>query len=233
MAKGWNTKRRHAQPGRDDTLLVDARGRAVVFGSGEPSGLASTLPGVLAQLRQVIGTEAPVLLGFDRGGAYPVAFRACREAGADWVTYRRAPLVATTVAPRRSWTVREGKRITVTLADETVAIKGYGPARQLTLFEAGAPVLQVLTSETTAPGAGLLCWLRARWRIENMFKYACAHNGIDALADYGMDIGPDPRKVPNPARAAARNAVAAAEADLIRGASEKMRPCPHPGRRPR
>src|SRR5665811_1748646 len=27
VAKGWNTKRRHAQPGRDDTLVVDARGR--------------------------------------------------------------------------------------------------------------------------------------------------------------------------------------------------------------
>src|SRR5664280_774656 len=47
VGKGWNTKRRHAQPGRADTLLTDARGRAVVFGSGEPSGLTSTLPGVL------------------------------------------------------------------------------------------------------------------------------------------------------------------------------------------
>src|SRR5664279_3349911 len=90
VAKGWNTKRRHAQPGRDDTLLVDARGRAVVFGSGEPTGLSSTLPGVLAQLRAVIGPDVPVLLGFDRGGAYPVVFSACRDAGADWVTYRRA-----------------------------------------------------------------------------------------------------------------------------------------------
>src|SRR5664280_1709924 len=44
VAKGWNTKRRHAQPGRDDTLLVDARGRAVVFGTGEPTALVSTLP---------------------------------------------------------------------------------------------------------------------------------------------------------------------------------------------
>ena len=93
VAKGWNTKRRHAGPGRDDTLLVDARGRAVVFGSGEPTGLSTTLPGVLAQLRAVIGPHAPVLLGFDRGGAYPVTFTACRDAGADWVTYRRAPLV--------------------------------------------------------------------------------------------------------------------------------------------
>lgn len=222
VGKGWNTKRRHAQPGRDDTLLVDARGRAVVFGSGEPSGLSATLPGVLAQLRQVLGPDAPVLLGFDRGGAYPSAFTACREAGAHWVTYRRAPLVQATATPRRSWTVREGKRISVTLADETVQIKGYGAARQLTLFEHGKPVLQVLTSDTAASGAALLCWLRARWRIENMFKYAARHNGIDTLADYTMDIGPDLRKVANPARLAARKTVAAAEAELA--AAERALP---------
>jgi hypothetical protein len=215
VGKGWNTKRRHAQPGRDDTLLVDARGRAVVFGSGEPAGLVTTLPGVLTQLRQVIGPDAPVLLGFDRGGAYPSAFTACRKAGADWVTYRRAPLVEATAAPRRSWTLRDGRRISVTLADETVQIKGYGATRQLTLFEHGAPVLQVLTSDTDATGAALLCWLRARWRIENMFKYAAAHNGIDTLADYAMDIGTDTAKVKNPARVTARKAVAAAQAELI------------------
>ena len=222
VGKGWNTKRRHAQPGRDDTLLVDARGRAVVFGSGEPAGLVSTLPGVLAQLRQVLGPDAPVLLGFDRGGAYPSAFTACREAGAHWVTYRRAPLVQATTAPRPSWTVRDGRRIAVLLADEIVEIKGYGAARQLTLFEHGTPVLQVLTSETTATGASLLCWLRARWRIENMFKYAAEHNGIDTLADYTMDIAADIRKVANPARLAARKTVAAAEAKLV--AAERALP---------
>ncbi len=222
VAKGWNTKRRHAQPGRDDTLVVDARGRAVVFGSGEPSGLVSTLPAVLAQLREVIGTGAPILLGFDRGGAYPAAFTACRHAGADWVTYRRAPLVEATVAPKRSWTVRDGRRIGLTLADETVQLKGYGAARQLTLVEHGAPVLQVLTSDFTATGASLLCWLRARWRIENMFKYAAEHNGIDTLADYAMDLSVDTRMVTNPARVAARKTVAAAQADLI--AAERALP---------
>ena len=214
VAKGWNTKRRHAGPGRDDTLLVDARGRAIVFGSGEPTGLSSTLPGVLTQLRQVLGPDAPVLLGFDRGGAYPAAFTACRQAGADWVTYRRAPLLEATAAPRASWTLRDGKRLSVTLADESVQIKGYGAARQLTLFEHGAAVLQVLTSDTDATGAALLYWLRARWRIENMFKYAAEHNGIDTLADYAMDTGPDTRMVKNPARLAARKTVAAAQAEL-------------------
>ena len=215
VAKGWNTKRRHAQPGQDDTMLVDARGRAVVFGSGEPSGLVTTLPGVLGQLREVLGPDAKILLGFDRGGAFPGAFGACRQAGADWVTYRRAPLVAATVPPRRSWTVRDGKRISVMLADEIVELTDYGSARQLTLFENNTPILQVLTSDLTATGASLLCWLRARWRIENMFKYAVAHNGIDRLADYCMDLGPDTRKVTNPTRVAARKTVAAAQAALI------------------
>src|SRR5665647_2092292 len=214
VAKGWNTKRRHAQPGRDDTLVVDARGRAVVFGSGEPTGLASNLPGVLAQLRQVLGPQAPILLGFDRGGSYPSAFTTCREALAHWVSYRRAPLAATTATPVQATITRSGAQQVVLLADEMVQIKDYGPARQLTLYENDAPVLQVLTSDTTATAVGLLYWLRARWRIENMFKYASAHNGIDALADYGMDIGPDTRKVTNPARTAARKTLAAAQDEL-------------------
>lgn len=222
VGKGWNTKRRHAQPGRDDTLLVDARGRAVVFSSGEPTGLSTTLPGVLAQLRAVVGPDAPVLLGFDRGGAFPVTFTACRDAGADWVTYRRAPLAETTATPRKSWTVRDGTRVSMVLADESVQLKGYGAARQLTLFEHDQPVLQILTSDTTGTGADLACWLRSRWRIENMFKYASEHNGIDALADYAMDIDPDTQMVTNPARLTARKQVNAAEAELA--AAERALP---------
>jgi len=214
VAKGWNTKRRHAQPGRDDTLVVDARGRAVVFASGEPTGLSSNLGGVLAQLRVVLGPGAPILLGFDRGGSYPSVFTTCRDAGADWVSYRRAPLAATTATPTQGAITRGGATQHVMLADETVQIKGYGPARQLTLYENDTPVLQVLTSDTTATAVGLLYWLRARWRIENMFKYAAAHNGIDALADYGMDTGPDTRKVTNPARTAARKNVADTQDEL-------------------
>src|ERR1035437_7672390 len=213
-AKGWNTKRRHAQPGRDDTLVVDARGRAVVFGSGEPTSLASNLGGVLAQLRAVLGPDAPILLGFDRGGSYPPGFTTCREAGAHWVSYARAPLAASTATPVQATITRSGAQQVVLLADETVQIKGYGPARQLTLFENDPPVLQVLTSDTTATGVGLLYWLRARWRIENTFSCAPERGGIDALAGYGMDIGPDTRNVTNPARTAARKTLVAAHDEL-------------------
>ena len=39
----------------------------------------------------------------------------------------------------------------------SVELNGYGQARQLTLFEHGAPVLQVLTCDTTATGASICC----------------------------------------------------------------------------
>jgi hypothetical protein len=223
VPKGWNTKRRHAQPGRAGTVVTDYHGRAVTFADGEPSGLSVTLPPALAQLRQVLGADAKILLGFDRGGSYPQVFRAIRERHADWVTWRRAPLAAVTAAPRRYFTARgDGKPAeALHLADEMVTIKDYGQARQITLFEDGAPVLQVLTSDTTAPAAALLAWLRCRWREENLFKYLEDHYGIHWLCDYHAQNEDDDHLIANPERTAGRarlrsaeQALAAAEREL-------------------
>ncbi len=223
VPKGRNTKRRHAQPGRAGTVVTDYHGRAVAFADGEPSGLSVTLPPALAQLRQVLGSDAKILLGFDRGGSYPQVFRAIRERHADWVTWRRAPLAPVTAAPRRYFTARgDGKPAeALHLADEMVTIKDYGQARQITLLEDGAPVLQVLTSDTTAPAAALLAWLRCRWREENLFKYLEAHYGIHWLTDYHASIEDDTHLTASPERTAGRarlrraeQALAAAEREL-------------------
>ncbi|MGH3812074.1 MAG: putative transposase, partial [Pseudonocardiaceae bacterium] len=214
VGKGYNTKRRHAQKGLADTVVTDYHGRAVCFVSGPPSGLTKTLPAALTELRTVTG-EAQIMLGFDRGGAYPSVFSHCRDAGVDWITYRRGKLVDTTAAPRRYWRAdTTGRADTVTLADEMVTINNYGPARQLTLYEHDQPVLQVLTSDPDAPAAALLAWLRCRWRIENVFKYLTAHHGIDWLCHYGADIAADTALITNPARTQARNTVKRAETTL-------------------
>ncbi|MGB6161719.1 MAG: putative transposase [Pseudonocardiaceae bacterium] len=198
VGKGYNTKRRHAQKGLADTLVTDYHGRAVCFVSGQPSGLTKTLPAALTELRKVTG-PTKIMLGFDCGGAYASVFAHCRDAGVDWVTYRRGGLAATTAPPRRYWRVDAGGRAeAVTLADEMVTINDYGPARQLTLYEHDQPVLQVLTSDLGAPAAALLAWLRCRWRIENVFKYLTAHHGIDWLCHYGADLGPDTALIDNP-----------------------------------
>jgi len=217
VPKGWDTKHRTAQRGRADTWVLDAVGRAVVFTTGEPSGLTKTLPPALAQLRAVIGPDAKIMLGFDRGGAYPSVFTACRDAGADWVTYRRAPLPAPKGLPLVTTTTATtggGEPVVVVYADEPVTIDEYGIARQITLFEHGAPVLQVLTSDTTTCAVALLRTLKARWRIENAFKYAGEHHGIDALADYIAEVETNTRPIDNPARKAANITVKTRKADL-------------------
>ena len=214
VAKGYNTKRRHAESGRDDTLVCDIRGRAVVFSSSEPSGLSATMPSVLAQLREVVGPDQPIMLGFDRGGSYPKAFAACRDTGMGWITYRRGKLAPVTAPVTRSWSMRGERRVVVHVADEVIDIANYGKARQLTLCERGTVVLQVLTSDMKATGAALLAWLRGRWSIENLFKYASQHNGIDSISSYLMDIGPDDRRVDNPERKKLLGEVRKAESTL-------------------
>ncbi len=214
LAKGWNTKRRHAQRGRDDTFVVDLAGRAICFSSGEPSGLSRTIHGVVAELRAICGPGARLLLGFDRGGSYPVTFAKLRDAGVDWVTYRRGALVEPTAPARWSWFALDGRRHSYRVADETVDLDGYGPARQLSVYEGGKVVFQVLTSDTTATAARMVHLLRCRWRIENAFKYLTRHQGIDALCDYTMELGPDTAKVANPERTVVTAALRATEAAL-------------------
>ncbi len=143
VGKGWNTKRRHAEPGRVDTVVADAAGRAVCFTAGEPAGLSVSLPPTLAELRRITGDTTTIMLGFDRGGAYPAVFTACRDAGVDWITYRRGkPATPTGLPIQQTLTRGRQKPITVVYTDETVAITDYGSARQITLFEHGKPVLQ-------------------------------------------------------------------------------------------
>jgi hypothetical protein len=204
VGKGWNTKRRHAESGRVDTLIADAAGRAVCFTTGEPSGLSTSLPATLDELRAITGPDAKIMLGFDRGGSYPTVFTTCRTHHVDWITYRRGALTTPTRLPVQTTLTRSGKTTVVAYTDETVTIKDYGQARQITLFDHGSPVLQILTSDTTTCPAALIMFIRARWRIENLFKYLDFY-GIDYIADYTATIEVNTRPVDNPDRAAARD----------------------------
>jgi transposase len=199
VAKGYNTRRRHAEPGRHETVIVDDRWRAICFSSGPPQGLAGGMLDPIDQLREICAGRR-LMIGFDRGGAYPKAFAALSERGIDWVTYRRAPLAPPTVKPRSSWVTVDGRRRYVLVADERVKLDGYGTCRQLTLYEHGRVVLQILTSDLSSSAARLAYTLRCRWCIENTFKYLEEHHGLHWLCDYQMNIAPDTTPIRNPAR---------------------------------
>ena len=214
VGKGWNNKRGRAERGRADTHVTTADGRAVCFVTGEPSGLSVTLPKALAELTKAVSPGTRIMLGFDRGGAYPAVFAHCRENNVHWVTYRRAPLTVPGMLPVLTMITVTGKTRAVAWTDEEVQVKDYGEARQITLFEHGRVVLQILTSDFDACPAALLGWLKSRWREENYLKYAAANYGIDKICDYAADIETNTKIAGNPARKDANAAVREAEKTL-------------------
>ncbi|MFI5068257.1 MAG: putative transposase, partial [Streptosporangiales bacterium] len=214
VAKGWNNKRGRAERGRADTHVTAHDGRAVCFVTGEPSGLSVTLPRALAELKRAAGPGAKIMLGFDRGGAYPQVFAHCRAQDVHWVTYRRAPLAIPVMLPVITAITYGGRTRQITWAEETVQVKDYGEARQITLFEHGRVALQILTSDTGACPADILSWLKSRWREENFLKYASVNYGIDKICDYLASIETNTKIVDNPARKAATAAVREAEKAL-------------------
>ncbi|HLN71449.1 MAG TPA: hypothetical protein VK280_29795 [Streptosporangiaceae bacterium] len=221
VAKGWNNKRGRAERGRADTHVTAHDGRAVCFVTGEPSGLSVTLPRALAELKRAAGPGAKIMLGFDRGGAYPQVFAHCRAQDVHWVTYRRAPLAIPVMLPVITAITYGGRTRQITWAEETVQVKDYGEARQITLFEHGRVALQILTSDTGACPADILSWLKSRWREENFLKYASVNYGIDKICDYLAAIEVNTKIVDNPARKAATAAVREAEKALA-GAEREL-----------
>lgn len=215
LAKGYNTRKGRPEKGRDDTFVVDSTWRAICFSSSEPKGLSMNLPPVIDQLIEICG-KRPIMVGFDRGGSYPKVFSALREREVDWITYRRAPLVLPTVTPEIYLVEVDAKHLSYNLADEIVEVKGYGQARQLSLYQGDRVVFQILTSDNESNSVDLLRALRARWRIENTFKYAEEHHGIHWLCSYEMEELPDNTLVDNPVRLKARSEYKAAEAALAR-----------------
>ena len=207
VAKGRDNKRGRAEKGRADTHVTAHDGRAVCFITGEPSGLTVTLPHALAELKKAAPPGTAIMLGFDRGGAFPQVFRYCREQETRWVTYRRAPLAVPAALPVITTITAGGRQRQVAWAEETVHIKDYGQARQITLFEAGKVVLQILTSDEDACPAEILSWLKSRWREENFLKYASENYGIDKICDYIAGIHTSTKVMHNPARKAAVTAV--------------------------
>ncbi|HTQ91466.1 MAG TPA: hypothetical protein VMK84_18435 [Streptosporangiaceae bacterium] len=214
VAKGWNNKRGRAERGRADTHVTAHDGRAVCFVTGEPSGLSTTLPLALAELTKAAGPGAQIMLGFDRGGAYPQVFRHCREQDVHWVTYRRAPLAVPAMLPVITTITVAGRPREIAWADEKVQIKDYGEARQITLFEHGRVVLQILTSDLQACPADILSWLKSRWREENFLKYASGNYGIDKICDYIASTETNTKIIGNPDRKKANTAVREAEKTL-------------------
>ncbi len=224
VGKGWNAKRRLAEPGHTDVHVHDATGRALFF-LNRPlnDSLVKVLPEIVKEIRAVLPEEQVILI-FDRGGYSGAGFRALTEQGIGFITYlkgrkarRRFP---SDRFVRRWWQlddpagIRTRQRHVYRLYERGTRLRGAGVVRTLVMEDAEGQ-MPILTNCAQLPAAKAVHLLRLRWRQENSFKYLSTHYGIEQIIQYGVTTAPDDRLVDNPVRVRLRQQIADLRATLV------------------
>jgi transposase len=204
LPKAHVARMRISLPATSDYWVNDSAGDPLFVVTAEANaGLVKMLPGILAQVRALVGKRRLTVV-FDRGGYSPKLFQQILAAGLDLLTYRkgRYPHI-----PRKRFqtcrTRREGRTIIYVLADQEVRLlKGKLRLRQVTRLMDNGHQTPILTSRRDLPAAQVAYRMFDRWRQENFFKYLREEYALDALAEYATVPDDPTREVPNPAWAA-------------------------------
>ncbi len=204
LPKAHVARMRLAMPATTDYWVNDAEGDPLFVVTAEANaGLVTMLPGVLAEVRALVG-ERRVTVVFDRAGYSPKLFQRLLADGFDLLTYRkgRSRRVA-----RGRFTSHEAVigNITVTyvLADQEVRLlAGKLRLRQVTRLADDGHRTPILTSRRDLPAVEVAYRMFERWRQENFFKYLREQYALDALVDYAVVPDDPARDVPNPKRRA-------------------------------
>jgi Transposase protein/Winged helix-turn helix len=202
LPKTHVARRRLAMPGTTDYWVNDVAGEPVFVVTAEANaGMVKMLPGILEQVRALIG-ERRVTIVFDRGGFSPKLFLQLITAGFDILTYRKAP---TRRVAQSSFTLQEevidSRVVSYTLADQGVRfLAGKLRLRQVTRLREHGHQTPVLTSRRDLSAVEVAYRMFERWQQENFFKYLREEYALDALVDYNIVPDNPAREVPNPKR---------------------------------
>ena len=204
LPKAHVARMRISMPATSDYWVNDSAGDPLFVVTAEANaGLVKMLPGILAQMRALVGQRRLTVV-FDRGGFSPKLFQQILAAGFDLLTYRkgRYPRI-----PRSCFRERRtrcgGRTLTYVLADQEVRLlKGKLRLRQVTRQMDNGHQTPILTSRRDLPAAQVAYRMFDRWRQENFFKYLREEYALDALVEYAAVPDDPTREVPNPAWAA-------------------------------
>jgi DNA-binding CsgD family transcriptional regulator len=218
LPKAHVARMRISLPATSDYWVNDMAGDPLFVITAEANaGLVKMLPGILHQVRALVG-QRRVTVVFDRGGYSPNLFQQMLAAGFDLLTYRkgRYPRI-----PRKRFqerrTRREGRTITYVLADQEVRLlRGQLRLRQVTRRMDNGHQTPILTSRRDLAAAQVAYRMFDRWRQENFFKYLREEYALDALVEYAAVPDDPTREVPNPAWAAMDAQLRQAQACLDR-----------------
>ena len=185
----WRMQDKRSRPGACDYYIHDRSGRPVFRFTANQGSLPQFLSPIATILKLALDEGTRILLGFDRGGAFPEIMAAMRAAkGVEFVTYERAPYRKLS----RQRFEKEGERIEVdgerpeetqtilVLEDQCNLGKGRGRLRRLRLLMPDGHQVNVLTN-SKEDAAWLVRTLFGRWCQENGFKYGVERWGINQL----------------------------------------------------
>jgi len=201
LPKAHVARMRLSMPATTDYWVNDMTGDPLFVVTAEANaGLVTMLPGVLQEIRRLVG-QRRVTFVFDRGGYSPKLFLQILAAGFDLLTYRkgRYPRI-----PRQAFrphrTVMDGRTISYVLADQEVRLlKGKLRLRQVTRLMDNGHQTPILTSLRDPAAVRIAFHMFERWRQENFFKYLREEFALDALAEHATELDDPTREVPNPA----------------------------------
>jgi len=218
LPKAHVARMRISLPATSDYWVNDSAGDPLfVITAPANAGLVKMLPGILDQVRALVG-QRRVTVVFDRGGYSPKLLQQILASKFDLLTYRkgRGPRI-----PRKCFhacrTRRDGRTVTYVLADQEVRLlQGRLRLRQVTRLTDDGHQTPILTSRRDLSPAQTAYRMFERWRQENFFKYLREEYALDALVEYAAVPDDPTREVPNPAWAAVDAQLRQAQAHLDR-----------------
>jgi transposase len=218
LPKAHVARMRISLPATSDYWVNDSSGDPLFVVTAEANaGLVKMLPGILGQVRALVGKRRLTVV-FDRGGYSPKLFLQILDADFDLLTYRkgRYPHIPRT----RFQTCRtrcDGRTISYVLADQEVRLlKGKLRLRQVTRLMDNGHQTPILASRRDLPPAQVAYRMFDRWRQENFFKYLREEYALDGLVEYATVPDDPTREVPNPAWAVVDGRLRQAYAHLDR-----------------
>ncbi len=225
IGKLHSTRLKFPVPATEETWVSDSTGAPVFMVMTEPSAsLVSELRTLLPTLRDFIGDQRRVLVGFDRGGWSPELFDHMASKGFDVLTWRKGaapeidPKKFTTVThidehgQTRSWEAAD-TRVQFLVKKTSALISMRQISRIVPLTKgAGTRQIHILTTLDSMGAGELIYRMGARWRQENYFRYGREHFALDSHDSYASSNDDPERMVPNPAKTASLNALKAARA---------------------
>jgi hypothetical protein len=218
LPKTHLARMRLSMPATTDYWVNDTTGDPLfVITAQANAGLVKMLPGMLQELRRLVGRRRLSVV-FDRGGFSPRLFQQILAAGFDLLTYRKGPYRR---LPRKAFrqhrTRVDGRTMTYVLADQEVRLlKGKLRLRQVTRRMDNGHQTAILTSRRDLSVAQVAYRMFERWRQENFFKYLREEFALDALVEYAVEPDDPNREVPNPEWAAVDAKLRQAQARLDR-----------------